>query len=60
MCIHAQPFKGGCRAYPKGIPMQFSDGSEDHSKVEPDQIGKYVFEKGEPYEITELKKTIKK
>lgn len=36
----------GCKAYPDGIPFDFSEGEKVHDKIEKDQTGEFVFEKG--------------
>lgn len=53
-CKNARPISGGCEAYPSGIPYRFSSDLEPHTKVEPDQKGKFTFEPGEPGEIEKL------
>lgn len=53
-CKNANPISGGCKAYPKGVPYKFSSDEEKHTKVEPDQKGDFVFDKGEPEELKEI------
>jgi len=49
----------GCKAYPDGIPLEFSEGEKIHNEIEKDQVGNFVFKKGlSDFEI-ELNKIIK-
>lgn len=47
-CKYLNVFGSGCAAYPENIPEQFANNTEAHNKVEPDQIGDYVFEQADP------------
>lgn len=53
-CRHLNPISGGCKAYPENIPQRFIDGDERHDSVELDQKGTFVFEEGEPDELSDL------
>jgi hypothetical protein len=37
----------GCKAFPDGVPMKFSEGIEIHDKIDPEQKGDFVFEEGD-------------
>lgn len=52
-CIHFRPLEGGCKAFPEGIPDDIANGERLHDKVEPNQVGDFVFEEGEPVEYKE-------
>jgi len=49
----------GCKAYPDGIPFDFSEGEKVHDKIEKDQVGEFVFEKGLSDIEIEINKIIK-
>lgn len=53
-CRHLNPISGGCKAYPGDIPQRFVDGDVLHNSVEIDQKGTFVFEEGEPDELSDL------
>ena len=55
-CKHLTPISGGCKAYPDGIPLKFTEGPKEHNKVEKEQAGNFVFDEGEPEELLALKK----
>lgn len=44
-CKHRLLF--GCKAFPNGIPDEIAQGIKLHDTVLPEQVGSYVFEKGE-------------
>lgn len=43
-CKHFRMFKGGCDAFPNGIPDQITSGKNKHSKPLPNQGNNIVFE----------------
>lgn len=43
-CKHLRPIKGGCDAFPDGIPDEITSGENKHSKPLPDQENDIVFE----------------
>ena len=43
-CKHLRLFKGGCDAFPDGIPAQITSGKNQHSKPLPNQENNIVFE----------------
>ena len=49
-CIHFRPLRGGCDAFPDGIPDQII-GSNEHSKPLKDQKNNIVFTKASKEEI---------
>lgn len=59
-CKHLQPLTGGCKAFPNGIPYEFSSGEKEHKEVEDGQVGDYVFTEGEPDEIKDFEAEMKK
>lgn len=46
-CKHFRPIRGGCDAFPGGIPDKILQENE-HDKPLPEQKNKIVFEPGEP------------
>ena len=44
-CKHNTPFDGGCKAFPDGIPYEFSSGEKEHTEIVTGQVGDFVFEK---------------
>lgn len=56
-CKHLKPITGGCRAFPQDIPYEFATGAKKHYKVVPGQVGRFVFEEGEPPD--EIKEALK-
>lgn len=43
-CKHFDIFKGGCTAFPDGIPEEITSGENEHSIPLPDQPNDIVFE----------------
>jgi hypothetical protein len=43
-CKNFRRFKGGCLAFPRGIPDQITSGQNEHSKPIKGQRNKIVFE----------------
>lgn len=43
-CKHFKMFKGGCDAFPNGIPSEITSGKNQHSKPLKGQKNKIVFE----------------
>ena len=43
-CKHFRMFKGGCDAFPDGIPDEITSGKNEHSKPLPNQGNNIVFE----------------
>ena len=52
-CKFLDPFNGGCKAVPKGIPFEFSNGEKEHTEVVDEQVGDFVFELDPDIEIDE-------
>lgn len=50
-CKHFQPFKGGCAAFPDGIPSEITPGENEHTTPLPGQENNLVFEPGTPDEL---------
>lgn len=50
-CKHFRPVKGGCKAFPDGIPDSILQ-SNSHSKPIKGQKNEVVFEKGNPMQIS--------
>ena len=44
-CKFNTPFDGGCKAFPDGIPYEFSSGEKEHTEIVDGQVGDFVFEK---------------
>lgn len=44
-CKHFDEIKGGCKAFPDGIPDEITSGDNDHSEPLPGQKNNIVFEK---------------
>jgi hypothetical protein len=36
----------GCKAFPNGIPFEFSEGEKVHDAITKDQVGNFIFKKG--------------
>lgn len=49
----------GCKAFPEGVPFDFAEGEKVHDKIEKNQVGKFVFEKGLSDLEIEINKIIK-
>ena len=49
-CKHFRTFRGGCNAFPKGIPMEVSDEGNPHTSPLPGQENDIVYEKKAPGE----------
>lgn len=43
-CKHFREFKGGCDAFPDGIPDEIVSGENQHLKPLPDQKNNIIFE----------------
>ena len=43
-CKHCNKFKGGCKAFPNGIPDEITSGENKHKKPLLDQDNDIVFE----------------
>lgn len=48
-CIHCKhQLIWGCRAFPEDIPSDYAQGLKIHNKIDKNQVGKFIFEEGEP------------
>lgn len=50
-CKHFRPFKGGCDAFPDGIPYEIAELGQPHNKPLKGQKNKIVFERGIPERV---------
>jgi hypothetical protein len=47
----------GCKAFPDGVPMEYSEGIKIHNKIIKGQVGTFIFEEGKnDFDVDFMKK----